>query len=98
MASLRARLLAGVLALTAVGLLLLGSITYAEQRSFLYKRVDQQAQTAPSAVAHDLQEGGGGSDDYGPRGPRGGCPRSGARRIWPTRSAHCCSSCCRLSG
>jgi two-component system OmpR family sensor kinase len=72
MASLRARLLAGVLALTAVGLLLLGSITYAEQRSFLYKRVDQQAQTAPSAVAHDLQEGGGGPDDYGPRGPRGG--------------------------
>ncbi len=71
MASLRGRLLAGVLALTAVGLLLLGGITYAEQRSFLFERVDQQAQTAPPQVAHELQESSG----FGPgpgRGPRGG--------------------------
>ena len=40
MASLRARLLAAVLALTACGLLLVGAITYAEQRSFQYDRVD----------------------------------------------------------
>jgi two-component system, OmpR family, sensor kinase len=46
MASLRARLTVAVLALTAVGLLLLGAITYAEQRSFLYDRVDQQLRAA----------------------------------------------------
>ena len=44
MASLRARLLAAVLALTACGLLLAGGITYVEQRSFQYDRVDQQLQ------------------------------------------------------
>jgi two-component system, OmpR family, sensor kinase len=83
MASLRARLLAGVLALTAVGLLLLGGITYAEQRSFLFERVDGQARQAPEQVVHDLGEqrglgpgrgehgpGPGGERDYGP--PPGG--------------------------
>jgi two-component system OmpR family sensor kinase len=70
MASLRARLLAGVLVLTAVGLLLLGGITYAEQRSFLYERVDQQARAAPESVVHEFQEQ---SRDFGPGpGPRGG--------------------------
>ena len=49
MASLRARLLASVLVLSAVGLLLLGAVTYFEQRSFLLKRVDQQARAAPPA-------------------------------------------------
>ena len=43
MASLRARLLAGLLALTAAGMLLAGGITYAEQRNFLYDRADSQA-------------------------------------------------------
>ena len=50
LASLRARLLAAVLILSAVGLLLLAAITYAEQRSFLLDRVDQQARSAPPAV------------------------------------------------
>ena len=54
MASLRARLLAAVLVLSAVGMLLLGAITYAEQRSFLVQRVDQQARSAPGAVAFAL--------------------------------------------
>src|SRR3954471_4636550 len=54
MASLRVRLLAGVLALTAGGLLLVGAITYFEQRSFLVQRVDQQARSAPGAVAFAL--------------------------------------------
>jgi two-component system OmpR family sensor kinase len=58
MASLRARLLAAVLVLTAAGLLLLGGITYAEQRSFLLERVDQQVQTAPGAVARALSDQG----------------------------------------
>jgi len=71
MASLRARLLAGVLALTAIGLLLLGGITYVEQRSFQFQRVDQQARTAPEQVAHELQEGFRGFGGPGPRGPGG---------------------------
>jgi two-component system OmpR family sensor kinase len=54
MASLRVRLLAAVLALTAAGLLLVGAITYFEQRSFLLTRVDQQARAAPPAVAGAL--------------------------------------------
>src|SRR3954453_1120330 len=54
MASLRVRLLAAVLALTAAGLLLGGAITYFEQRSFLVQRVDQQARSGPGAVAFAL--------------------------------------------
>ena len=42
MRSLRARLVVGLLALAAIGLLVLAGITYAEQRSFLLDRVDQQ--------------------------------------------------------
>ena len=45
-ASLRDRLVAGLLALAAVGLLALGGMTYAAQRSFLYQRVDEQAERA----------------------------------------------------
>src|SRR5919112_662465 len=54
MASLRARLLAAVLILSAAGLFLVGAIVYAEQRSFLLDRVDQQARSAPGAVAFAL--------------------------------------------
>jgi two-component system, OmpR family, sensor kinase len=68
MASLRARLLAGVLALTAAALLLLGGITYAEQRSFLYERIDQQTRQAPFLVADQLQADNDG--DFGPGGRR----------------------------
>jgi two-component system, OmpR family, sensor kinase len=86
MASLRARLLAAVLVLTAAGLLLVGAIVYAEQRSFLYQRVDEQARSAPAAAAHQLADLGigpeidpdhdhrGGRDNGGP-GPDGGGPR-----------------------
>jgi two-component system, OmpR family, sensor kinase len=55
MASLRARLLAALLALTALGLLLLGTITYVEQRSFELDRIDRQASSALPAVANALQ-------------------------------------------
>src|SRR4051812_39507503 len=78
MASLRARLLAAVLVLTALGLLLLGAITYFEQRSFLLKRVDQQARAAPPAVAGALASEGigpalGDPDDHDhDRAPGGG--------------------------
>ena len=39
--SLRARLIGGLLAVAAAGLLALAGITYAEQRSFLLERADQ---------------------------------------------------------
>jgi two-component system OmpR family sensor kinase len=54
MASLRARLLACLLVLAAVGLLIAGSVTYAEQRSFLLARVDQQAKSALRPLSHEL--------------------------------------------
>jgi len=73
MRSLRARLLAAVLALTAQGLLVLGGVTYASQRSFLYERVDDQARAAPSALGRELSDLGiGGGGDGGPRDHDGG--------------------------
>lgn len=56
MRSLRARLVAGLLALAALGLLVLGGITYAEQRSFLLDRADQQLQAATRPVSIALDE------------------------------------------
>ena len=85
MASLRARLLAAVLALTACGLLLAGAITYVEQRSFQYDRVDQQLQgrgrcrSAAALERHDGRPRPGGHDgpDDRPAGGRGGGPNFG---------------------
>jgi two-component system OmpR family sensor kinase len=84
MASLRARLLAAVLALTACGLLLVGGVTYVEQRSFQYDRVDQQLQSIVMPVSRQLEEmagaapvGGrdGGDPGHGPGGgPNFGIP------------------------
>ena len=51
MASLRARLLAAVLVLAAAGLLIVGAVTYAEQRSFLLDRVDSSVRAALSSDA-----------------------------------------------
>jgi two-component system, OmpR family, sensor kinase len=78
MASLRARLLAAVLALAAVGLLLLGGVTYAEQRSFLYDRIDADVRAAAEQVGPQLERamgraiGNGGQDDQPGPGPHGG--------------------------
>jgi two-component system, OmpR family, sensor kinase len=58
MASLRARLIVGLLVLAAAGLLVLGGVTYAEQRSFLYDRIDQQTQSALPVVSRVLDEAG----------------------------------------
>jgi two-component system, OmpR family, sensor kinase len=80
MASLRARLLVAVLALTAVGLLLLGGITYVEQRSFELDRIDDQVRTALPAVAGALREQGAVAQPRVPSGggpPPGGAPGSG---------------------
>jgi two-component system OmpR family sensor kinase len=54
--SLRVRLLAGLITIAAAGLLLVGGIVYAEQRSFLLDRVDEQLRAAPPALGHRLDE------------------------------------------
>jgi two-component system, OmpR family, sensor kinase len=70
-ASLRGRLIAALLAIGAVGLLLLGGITYAEQRSFLFDRVDGLARAAVGPVDDALGGRGIGprhdADDQGRR-------------------------------
>ncbi|HEY7077014.1 MAG TPA: histidine kinase dimerization/phospho-acceptor domain-containing protein, partial [Solirubrobacteraceae bacterium] len=83
MHSLRARLIFGLVALAAVGLVALGAITYFEQRSFLMTRIDEQTKAAPAAVDRALSDQGHppgffdpDSDDHGGRGgpPPGGEP------------------------
>lgn len=69
--SLRARLIAGLLAVSTVGLVLLGGVTYVEQRSFLLDRIDRQADAALGAVDRRLDGGG-------PRGPELFGPGRGA--------------------
>ena len=58
MHSLRARLLICVLALSGAGLVALGAVTYAEQRSFLLGRVDQQTHSAVPAISQQLDSRG----------------------------------------
>jgi two-component system OmpR family sensor kinase len=77
MGSLRARLLVAVLAVAAAGMLLLGGITYVEQRSFQIERVDQQAQAAMGPVRRELDEDAGGPGARVPPGPPGGGPDIG---------------------
>src|SRR4051794_5140442 len=57
--SLRARLIAALIVLAAAGLVTLAAVTYAEQRSFLLDRVDQQARDAQRAVNFELVGPGG---------------------------------------
>src|SRR5688572_7399926 len=80
MHSLRARLLAAVLALTAAGLLLLGGITYVGQRSFLLDRLDDQISVAPPVAAGALGIDDRGPERHGPgeRGRGGGGPPAGS--------------------
>ncbi len=79
MRSLRARLIVGLLALAAVGLVLAGAITYAEQRSFLIDRVDQQARGAMPAVSRAFEAQGirDPSAPERPGGAPGGAPGGG---------------------
>src|SRR5919201_1338043 len=72
--SLRARLLAGLLVLAAAGLLTLAAITYAEQRSFLYERVDSQLSAARFPVSTKLDQSGANVPGYssGQSQPPGG--------------------------
>ena len=83
MSSLRARLVAAVLVVAAVGLVLLAGITYYEQRSFQLDRADDQARAAAGAVEGALAQQGVGrhrEPDFGDRDdgpPRGGGPGVG---------------------
>src|SRR5262249_45547750 len=72
--SLRGRLVAGVLALAACGLILLAAVTYIEQRSFLINNVDRQVRSAQPVV--DMLLEGQGFDPRGHGFPHGG-PRPG---------------------
>ena len=56
--SLRARLLAGVIAVAAVCVIALGAIVYAQQRDFLLERVDEQAVSAAPLVGRVLDAEG----------------------------------------
>ena len=58
MASLRTRVLASVLLLAAAGLIALAAVTYAEQRSFLEGRIDQQVKGAAPALSRALDRQG----------------------------------------
>ena len=88
--SLRARLIIGLVALAGAGLLLVGAVTYAEQRSFLYDRVNDRLDAAVPVVTEGLDRKLGlkpaRERDRGPRGGalpgaapegRGGPPRRG---------------------
>jgi two-component system OmpR family sensor kinase len=79
--SLRARLLAGLLVLAAAGLITLAAITYAEQRSFLYQRVDSQLTAAQFPVSSKLDQSGANVPGYErPQPPAhsgGAAPRDG---------------------
>jgi two-component system, OmpR family, sensor kinase len=76
--SLRARLLAVLVALAALGLIALAAITYAEQRSFLYERVDDQTRAAIPAVSRQLAPEGRRGLPRPPGIPPGARPPSGA--------------------
>ena len=58
MSSLRTRVLASVLVLAAAGLLALAAVVYAEQRSFLQGRLDQEVRSAGPAVSQALDNAG----------------------------------------
>jgi two-component system OmpR family sensor kinase len=62
--SLRARLVVGLLALAALGLLVAGAVTYAEQKSFLLDRIDRQTHAALPAVSRQLSQNGANVPGY----------------------------------
>jgi two-component system, OmpR family, sensor kinase len=75
MSSLRARLVAGLVALAAAGLIVAAAVTYAEQRSFQLDRIDQQVHGAVFPLSGQLDRRGpslpsrrapDGDDGHGP--------------------------------
>jgi two-component system, OmpR family, sensor kinase len=83
--SLRARLVATLLALSAAALLVLGGITYASQRSFEERRIDEQTRAAEPVVERALGNLGpfGPPGGDGPRGPDGGLGPPGPEASLP---------------
>ncbi len=80
MSSLRARVLASVLVLAAVGMVAVAAVTYAEQRSFLYSRVNDQARGAIPYMSRLLDSKGFGVPEgaFGGQGPGHGFHDGGA--------------------
>jgi two-component system OmpR family sensor kinase len=74
MQSLRARVLASVLLLAALGLIALAAVTYAEQSSFLLGRVDQELRGAGPALSHALDDAGFRPGGGSPTQPSGTTP------------------------
>jgi two-component system, OmpR family, sensor kinase len=72
MSSLRSRVLASVLLLAAAGMIALAAVTYAEQRSFLESRADQQAQSAVDGLSQLLDQAGLRPAGFPPAGPQAG--------------------------
>jgi two-component system, OmpR family, sensor kinase len=85
--SLRARLIAALIVLATAGLVTLAAVTYAEQRSFLLERADQQAHDAQRAVDFELDGGTPGGPPPGrghrppPPAPAGGNGGSGPQGL-----------------
>jgi two-component system OmpR family sensor kinase len=77
--SLRARLIIGLVALAAAGLLLAGAITYVIQHDLAYDRVDQQLKDAIPVVDRALREHGVGGAPIREAHARDGLPVSGVR-------------------
>lgn len=75
--SLRARLVLGLLAIAAVGLVVLGAVTYASQRNFLQDRIDEQARDGLPAISRALDAELGTGSGIGERFRR---PRPGGGR------------------
>lgn len=73
MRSLRGRLVAILLVVATVGMVVLAAVTWAEQRNFLYDRVDRQVQSAAGAVigAFRFEQQLQGGDSTGPGGGLG---------------------------
>ena len=87
MASLRTRLIAVLLAVAAIGLLVLAAVIYAEQRSFLLDRVDEQLAGAPPAMERVLTEGFRPPRGDGDRPPPSDAPARAPTASCATRTA-----------
>src|SRR3954447_7615875 len=75
MHTLRARLVAALLAVATTGLLALAGTTYVEQRSYLERRVDDQARAAINAVQRSPNRDGDPDQTGSDPGPHdGGLP------------------------